>query len=107
MKIEFDQDYLFDLYTKGKTENRKFRFQPQLIKQYIKTVTTLKQAPDAEFLYTIKSLHYEKKSGILNDVEAVWINNQCRLEFKTRIEDDDSTTFTICTITDISNHYKK
>ena len=63
MKIEFESDYLLELYNDGKTKNKKYRFQPQVIKKYIKTVDSLRNAPNTEFLYKIKSLHYEKKSG--------------------------------------------
>lgn len=54
MEIEFDKDYLLQLYEDGKTDSKKHRFQPQVIKQYIKTVDTLKAAPNKEFLYKLK-----------------------------------------------------
>lgn len=41
----------------------------------------LKAAPRIETLFQIKSLHYEKKEGVLRGVDAVWINNQYRLLF--------------------------
>lgn len=107
MEIEFEHDYLLELYTEGKTKNKKYRFQPQIIKKYIKTVNYLRNAPNTEFLYKLKSLHYEKKSGDLKGIEAVWLNDQYRLEFKTRIEGEEPNTITICSLLDLSNHYKK
>ena len=107
MKIEFERDYLLELYTEGKAKNKKYRFQPQVIKKYIKTVNSLRSAPNTEFLYKIKSLHYEKKSGDLKGIEAVWINDQYRLEFKSRIEGKEPDTITICSLLDLSSHYKK
>ncbi|MCB2196973.1 MAG: type II toxin-antitoxin system RelE/ParE family toxin [Bacteroidetes bacterium] len=107
MEIEFEHDYLQELYTEGKAKNKKYRFQPQIIKKYIKTVNLLRSAPNTEFLYKIHSLHYEKKSGDLKEIEAVWLNDQYRLEFKTRIEGEEPHTITICSLLDLSNHYKK
>jgi proteic killer suppression protein len=107
MEIEFEQEYLKELFTEGKTKNRKIRFQQSVIAQYIKTVNALRSAPNTEFLYRLKSLHYEKKSGNLKDIEAVWVNNQYRLEFKSRKEGNEPYIITICTLLDLSNHYKR
>jgi proteic killer suppression protein len=107
MIIEFDQEYLRELYEEGKTSNKKYRLQPQIIKQYIKTVDILKNAPDTEFLYKFKSLHYEKKEGDLKGIEVVYVNMQYRLEFASRIEGENPNTVTICSLMELSNHYKK
>ncbi len=107
MEIEFEKEYLHELYVEGKTADKKHRFQPQTIKQYTKTVNTLRSASNIEFLYKLKSLHYEKKSGDLQDIEAVWINDQYRLEFKSRVEGTEPDVITICSLIDLSNHYKK
>lgn len=107
MEIEFEREYLWELYTQGKARNKKYRFQPQMINQYKKTVDILRQAPDTEFLYKFKNLHYEKKSGDLEGIEAVYINKQYRLEFKTRIEGEKPEIITICTLTEISKHYQR
>lgn len=39
MIIEFEQEYLRELYEEGKASGKKHRFQPQVIKQYKKTIT--------------------------------------------------------------------
>jgi proteic killer suppression protein len=36
MKIEFEKEYLRELYDTGKTTNKKRRFQPQVVKGYVK-----------------------------------------------------------------------
>ena len=82
MVIEFEKVYLKELYEQGRAKNKKYRFPPPVIKQYIKTVDILMTAPYTEFLYKFKSLHYEKKGGDLKNVEAVYVNEQYRLEFK-------------------------
>lgn len=107
MKIEFDQEYLRELYEEGKATDKRYRFQPQVIKQYIKTVDILKREPDIELLYQYKSLHYEKKVGNLQDIEAVYVNMQYRLEFRIRLEGTEPNVITICSLLELSNHYKK
>lgn len=107
MLIDFEQDYLEELYTEGKTKNRKYRFQPSVIKQYKNTIDKLRNAKRIEDLYPIKSLNYEKKSGDLKGIEAVWVNNQYRIEFKSRTQGEEPNIITICAIIELSNHYKK
>ena len=106
MIIEFEKEYLKQLFTTGKTDKKKYSFQPQVVKQYIKTVNILRNAANTEVLYQFASLHYEKKSGNMNNIEAVWVNKQYRLEFKTRSEGKEPDIITICSLTDLSNHYK-
>lgn len=107
MIIEFEKEYLEQLYTDGKAKNKKYRFQPSIIKQYKNTIDKLRTAQKIEELYQIKSLHYEKKSGDLKGIEAVWVNRQCRIEFKSRTEGEESDVITICSIIELSYHYKK
>ena len=47
----------------------------------------MRAANRIEDLFLINSLHYEKKEGKLNDVEAVWINDQYRLLFRSSPDD--------------------
>lgn len=62
MTVSFQEEYLEDLY-EGKTKKHKaFKSNPQLVKQYVKTVSILKSLTRIEQLYQIKSLNYEKKS---------------------------------------------
>ena len=44
MQIEFDQEYLRELYQLGKTSDKKHRFQPQVVKGYKKAIDVLKMA---------------------------------------------------------------
>ena len=103
MKIEFDENYLQELFEDGKTSNRKIKLQPSVIKQYIKTVNMLRVAENVETLYRFNSLRYEKKSGNMSGREFVRINDQYRLEIRTSIEEPASIH--ICTLLEISNHY--
>jgi len=105
MEIEFGQVYLYELYHNGRTKNKKYRFQLQIIRNYIEVVDTLKSVTNQEDLYRMKNLHYEKKKGNFSGIEAVWINRQFRLEFKTRQIKSGQNDITFCTLLRISNHY--
>jgi len=106
MEIEFEQEYLRELYEEGKTANKKKRFQPQVIKQFKKAVDQLKNATKVEDLFVFRSLNYEKLSGNKKGIESVRVNDQFRIEFKSRIEVDELHILTICSLLDLTNHYK-
>lgn len=105
MEIEFEKEYLKELYEEGKTSSKKHRFQPQIIKQYKKALDYLKFAIKIEDLYLIRSLHYEELIGNKKGLESVRVNNQYRIEFKSRIESNELQTITISSIVELSNHY--
>lgn len=88
MNIEFETKALEELYTTGSTSDSNYkRLSKDVVKRYIKVVNYLKAAVvnylkaarRIEDLFLIKSLHYEKKKGDLNGVDAVWImlNTAC------------------------------
>lgn len=105
MKIEFEQEYLRELYEEGKASSKKHRYQPQVIKQYRKTLDYLKSATKVEELLRIHSLNYEKLTGNKKGVESVRVNDQYRIEFKSWFQGDEPHTITICSIIELSNHY--
>ena len=63
MNVEFEKDYLADLYEKGKTTDKKHRFQPNIVKGYLKCVKVLMSISRMEDLFTFQSLNYEKLKG--------------------------------------------
>jgi proteic killer suppression protein len=82
MNIEFETKALEELYTTGSTSDSNYkRLSKDVVKRYVKVVNYLKAARRIEDLFLIKSLHYEKKKGDLNGVDAVWINAQYRCCF--------------------------
>jgi proteic killer suppression protein len=105
MNIEFEKEFLRELYENGKSSNKKYRFQPPLIKKYKNTVDKLKASNRIEDLFPFVSLNYEKLSGDKKDIESVRIDDKYRLEFISRIEEDGINKITICSLIDISNHY--
>ncbi|HCJ47469.1 MAG TPA: plasmid maintenance system killer protein [Prevotella sp.] len=76
MNIDFKDKALEELYTSGRTKDHKYsKLAPDVIKRYAKVVNFLRSARRLEDLFLIKSLHYEKKEGDLNGVDAVWITH--------------------------------
>ena len=105
MNIEFENTALEELYTNGVTKDHQYkRMSPDIIKGYVKVVNYIKAAGRIEDLYRIKSLHYEKKKGDLNGVDAVWINNQYRLLFYS--SPDENGIVVNALISKISKHYE-
>lgn len=105
MNVEFEDQALEDLYLLGATDDKQYnRFPKDIVKRYIKVVNYLRAARRIEDLFTIKSLHYQKKQGDLKGVEAVWINNQYRLLF--RSSPDTQGIIVNALLTEISRHYE-
>lgn len=105
MQIIFDKEYLNELYFTGKCNDKKYRFQPQIIKKYKTQVDILAACSKMEDLYRFKSLHFEALRGDKAGLYSVRVNDQYRIELRL----DTSATepiMTICTIVELSNHYK-
>ena len=105
MVIEFEKEYLSELYYEGKCNDKKHRFQPQVIRNYVKRIVTLAEALNVEALFPLNSLNYEVLTGIKKYFSSIRIDKQYRLEFKISTTDSEPI-ITICSIIDITNHYK-
>jgi Plasmid maintenance system killer protein len=105
MEIFFEKEYLSDLYYKGKTADKKYRFQPDVIKRYKLRIETLENAADIEDLYQINSLRFEVMKGDKKGISSIRVNDQYRIEFTTN-KVESETIITICNILELSNHYK-
>ena len=106
MNVEFEKKYLAELYEKGKTDDKKHRFQPPIINGYLKCVKALLNASRMEELYTYRSLNYEKLKGDKKGISSLRINDQYRLEFREITNANHQTVIEICSLVDITNHYK-
>jgi toxin HigB-1 len=105
MNIEFKKVYLSDLY-EGKVKSYKdYKSNPQLVKQYVKTINKLKSVTRIEQLQQLTSLRYEKKEGNLNGISAVWINKQYRILFNEVASASGSLTIDLLEIEELSKHY--
>ena len=105
MEIKFDKEYLRELYDKGKTTDKKYRFQPQVVQKYRKTLDILESVTVVEDLFRYNGLHYESLHGDKEGLESVRVNDQYRIEFKTT-KVVSETVVTVCNIIELSNHYK-
>jgi len=105
MEIKFDKEYLEQLYVKGRTSDKKHRFQPQIIAKYRKTIDLLESVSGVEDLFRYHSLHYEALVGDKIGLESVRVNDQYRIEFKTT-KVVSEIVVTVCNIIKLSNHYK-
>ena len=105
MFIEFDKDYLRELFEQGRTSDKKHRYQPEVIKGYQKAVASLKRSINVEMLYRLNSLNYEVLKGDKKGISSVRITRQYRLEITDRVVVNEQI-ITVCRLLDISNHYK-
>lgn len=104
MIVNFDKVYLRELYETGESD-KKHRFQPDIIKRYIKSIDYLKSANGIEDLFRLPSLRYEVLKGDKAGISSIRVNDQYRIEF-TVIEEESETIVYICNILELSNHYK-
>ena len=106
MNVEFEKEYLRELYETGKTTDKKYRFQPQMVNGYLKCIKALDDAMNIEELLRFKSLCYEKLRGNKSGLSSLRINDKYRLEFRELFSIDNILQVEICSIVDITNHYK-
>ena len=106
MKVEFEKEYLRELYENGKTTDKKHRFQPQVVNGYLKCIRYLIKVVRMEDLYLINSLNYERLKGDKKGFSSVRINDQYRLEFREIVSPNNILKVEICSLVDITNHYK-
>lgn len=104
MIVTFDKDYLKELYESGKTNDKKHRFQPEIVRRYKRCIDYLKWASSKEALFPINSLRFEALTGDKSGLFSVRVNDKYRIEF-TLNESTKESRLTICNIVELSNHY--
>ena len=129
MEIKFEKDYLRELFYDGVASDKQHRYQPEIVRRYVRVVNILDSVEKVADLYRYRSLHYEKLLGDKNvfvkpneqndayinsamarkggceetkGIESVRVNDQYRIEFKS----NEAGGITICNIIALSNHYK-
>ena len=103
MEITFEKEYLRELFYDGKASDKQHRYQPEIVRRYIRVVNILDSVDKPTDLFRYRSLHYEKLIGDKEGLESVRVNDQYRIEFRTSSKGE----ITICNITELSNHYKR
>lgn len=105
MNVTFEDSALEELFLEGKTHDKKYaRLSSDVVKRYVKVVNYIKAASRIEDLFTVGSLHYEKKTGTLKGKEAVWITAQYRLLFHSSPNEDGIIVNVL--LEEISKHYE-
>ncbi|MBR1473931.1 MAG: type II toxin-antitoxin system RelE/ParE family toxin, partial [Paludibacteraceae bacterium] len=99
MEIKFEKDYLRDLFYNGVAKDKKHRYQPDIVRRYVRVVNVLDSVDKVEDLYRYHALHYEALGGNKKRTESVRVNDQYRIEFKS----SEQEGITICNITELSN----
>ena len=105
MDVYVAKPYLAELYQHGKTTDKKHRFQPDIIRRFIRVVDLLIELPHTTALMQYNSLRYEKLKGDKLGRSSVRVNDQYRIEFEEHTI-EGQTLATICNIVELSNHYR-
>ena len=104
MIVEFAEQYLRDLYTKGECDDKRHRYRIDVIKRYKRGVDYLKWAVRKEDLFRINSLNFEALKGKKLGRFSIRVNDQYRIEF-TIHDTVEEPILSICNIVELSNHY--
>ena len=104
MIVEFEEDYLRDLYIKGECSDKNHRYQSEVIIRYKRGIDYLKWASRKEDLFRINSLNFKALKGNKVGRFSIRVNDKYRIEFTMR-EINEDTIMTICSIVELSNHY--
>lgn len=75
MIVIFEKDYLQELYTIGQAHDKKHRFQPQIVKKYIRVIDLMKEQANVLGLAKFGGLHYERLNGDKEGLSSVRIND--------------------------------
>lgn len=105
MIVNFEEEYLRQLYEDGKCKDKKHRYQPDIVRRYQKVIRFLTAASSIAKLWPIKSLNYEVLTGDKSGRSSVRVNGQYRVEFLVT-QTSDEPIVTVCNILELSNHYK-
>lgn len=63
MVVTFDKEYLKELYEFGKANDKKHRFQPDIVRRYKRCIDIIISVPDVTSLCKYNGLSFEKLSG--------------------------------------------
>ncbi len=103
MDIIFTDAALLELYTTGKTKDKRYRSLPKgVIKGYKKAIDMIRPLKRIEDLFPFNSLDYHRLQA--EDEETVRCNDQYRLHFHSSLTDSTLVMDKISLIK-ISNHY--
>ena len=75
MEIKFEKDYLRELFYDGVANDKQHRYQPDIVRRYVRVVNILDSVDKVTDLFRFRSLHYEKLVGDKKGLESVRVND--------------------------------
>lgn len=107
MVVTFSKDYLRELYFEGRCSEKSRRFQPEIVRGYVKAIKSMVIARNLHDLSLRGGLNLEPLQGKKAGTYSVRANRQYRVEFEVLQGDGASEPcITVCNILELSNHYK-
>ena len=74
MIVTFNEEYLYELYSSGKSD-KKHRFQPQIVRKYIRVIDLMISEENVQGLWKYNSLNYERLDGDKQGLSSVRVND--------------------------------
>lgn len=105
MLVIFEKEYLRDLYLGNKPKDKKHRYQPEVVRKYIRTIDLMAAQENVLDLTRYGGLHYEQLTGDKAGLSSVRVNRQYRIEFREIIKENEIIA-QVCSIVELSNHYE-
>lgn len=105
MIVKFDKKYLQELYAYGWCNEKKHRFQADIVIRYKRCIDVLRQVGKVEELFLFPSMRYEVLKGDKAGLSSIRVNNRYRIEFYIT-ETEGEPMMTVCNVQELSNHYK-
>jgi proteic killer suppression protein len=105
MIVTFEEEYLRDLYEKGRTDDKKHHYQPEIIRKYKQCINLMRRIPEINSLTKYNGLNFKNLKGSKAGISSIRVNKQYRIEF-TVTNNGIEPLVTVCNILELSNHYK-
>ena len=105
MLVTFEKEYLRELYEKGQTSDKKHRYQPPIVRKYMRVLDLMIEVSNVMELVRYGGLHYEHLHGDKEGLSSVRVNDQYRIEFR-EILQGEKTIAEVVNILELSNHYQ-
>lgn len=103
MKVIIEDEYLTEIYKNGKSDGKP-KFSKEIELGFIKRVAQMEQAENTNTLRLLKSLHFEKLSGDLDNKYSIRVNKAFRIIFRIEKDGKNVRLQVIC-IEELTNHY--
>lgn len=104
MRVIIEDDYLEYLFAHGKSKGKP-KFNYDIERTFVKRVFQISSAQNTNDLRAIKSLHFEKLSGVMDGRYSIRVNDDFRIILRMEKDADNIKVEIVC-IEEMNNHYK-